>query len=215
MPLSCNLQFVNLQKAPGCNPYCSLVLSSPRSMSDIDKSLGLLGTLVKSVGSLPGRKSACGEPPAKRMTGLFYPRSASLGPQPASQPAFLRFIVCKCVSTYVCVCLAIKCSVLNPFTHTFHLNSSHHFSLGPACGDSVFCSVIGSYVCTYLLRSGTASDDPFISFDFIASFLWALPVATQFSLVRAPPVATLVILYHRIISMGTDGGYSVFLSVRQ
>ena len=71
------------------------------------------------------------------------------------------------------------------------------------------------YVHTYLFRSGTASDDPFISFDFIASFLWALPVATQFSLVRAPPVATLVILYHRIISMGTDGGYSVFLSVRQ
>ncbi len=43
-----------------------------------------------SVGSLPGRKSACGEPPAKRRTGLFYPRSAFLGlsgPQPAaSQP---------------------------------------------------------------------------------------------------------------------------------
>ena len=26
------------------------------------------------MGNLPGCKSACGEPPAKRMTGLFYPR---------------------------------------------------------------------------------------------------------------------------------------------
>ena len=50
----------------------------------------------KSVGSLPGRKSACGEPSAKRMTGLFYPRSASLGlsgrglsgPQPSLPEAF-------------------------------------------------------------------------------------------------------------------------------
>ena len=33
----------------------------------------------KYVGNLPVCKSACGEPPAKRMTGLFYPRSASLG----------------------------------------------------------------------------------------------------------------------------------------
>ena len=32
------------------------------------------------VGSFPGRKSACGEPPAKLPTSLFYPRS----PQPAS-----------------------------------------------------------------------------------------------------------------------------------
>ena len=37
------------------------------------------------------------------------------------------------------------------------------------------------YVCTYLLRSGTASGDPIISFDFIASSLWVPPVATQFS----------------------------------
>ena len=51
--------------------------------------------MKKSVGSLPGRKSACGEPPAKRMTGLFYPRSASLGLfgplwDSASQPASPR-----------------------------------------------------------------------------------------------------------------------------
>ena len=42
----------------------------------------------KSLGGLPGRKSACGELPDKRMAGLFYPHSASLGlsgPQPASQ----------------------------------------------------------------------------------------------------------------------------------
>ena len=36
----------------------------------------------------------------------------------------------------------------NPFTHTFHLNSSHHFYLGTACGDSVFCSVIE--LCMYI-----------------------------------------------------------------
>ena len=44
------------------------------------------------VGSLPGRKSACGEPPAKRTTGLSYPRSASASQtpsQPASKPAKL------------------------------------------------------------------------------------------------------------------------------
>ena len=39
----------------------------------------LLGSREKSVGSLPGRKSASGEPPAKHITGLFYPRSASVG----------------------------------------------------------------------------------------------------------------------------------------
>ena len=63
----------------------------------------LWGSTKKSVGSLDGCKCDCGEPAAKRMTGLFYPRSASLGlsgpvyvciwpflglsgPQPASQP---------------------------------------------------------------------------------------------------------------------------------
>ena len=53
----------------------------------------LSGSTEKSVKSLPGRKSACGEPLAKRMTGLFYvcvhgpPLWASLGlSQPASQP---------------------------------------------------------------------------------------------------------------------------------
>ena len=34
------------------------------------------------------------------------------------------------------------------------------------------------------------------SFEFIASFLWAPPVATQFSVVRAPTVATLVISFY-------------------
>ena len=43
-----------------------------------------------------------------------------------------------------------------------------------------FCHRI-TCVCTYLLRSGTASGDPFISFDFVAFFLWAPPLATQFS----------------------------------
>ena len=56
----------------------------------------LSGSIQKSVGSYPGRKSVCGEPPAKHVTGLFYPRSASLGlsgplwasaSQPAPQPA--------------------------------------------------------------------------------------------------------------------------------
>ena len=56
---------------------------------------------------------------------------------------------------------------------------------------------------------------PFVPFDFIASCLWAPPVATQFSVVRAPPVATLVISYHRIISVGTACGDSVFFSVIQ
>ena len=36
----------------------------------------------------------------------------------------------------------------NPFTHTFHLNLSHHFYLGTACGCSVFCSVIE--LCMYI-----------------------------------------------------------------
>ena len=63
--------------------------------------------------------------------------------------------------------------------------------------------------------SGAASGDPFVPFDFIASFLWAPPVATQFSVVWAPPVATLVISYHRNISVGTFCGNSVFLSVIQ
>ena len=59
-------------------------------------------------------------------------------------------------------------------------------SLGTACGDSVFCSVTD-----FCESSGTASGDPFVPFDFIASFLWA------------PPVATLVLSLHRIISVGT------------
>ena len=83
-------------------------------------------------------------------------------------------------------------------------------SLGTACGDSVFCSVTD-----FCESSGAASGDPFVPFDFIASFLWAPPVATQFSVVRAPPVATLVISYHRIISVGTACGDSVFFSVIQ
>jgi len=60
-------------------------------------------------------------------------------------------------------------------------------SLGTACVDSVFCSV--TYFCE---SSGAASGDPFVPFAFIASFLWAPPVATQFSVLRAPPVATLL-----------------------
>ncbi len=39
----------------------------------------LLGSIQKSVENLPGCKSACGEPPAKRMKGWFSPRPASLG----------------------------------------------------------------------------------------------------------------------------------------
>ena len=96
-------------------------------------------------------------------------------------------------------------------------------SLGTACGDSVFC-----FVTDFCESSGAASGDPFVPFDFIASFfghrlwrhsfllfghrqwpplsfhitasfLWAPPVATQFSFlsyselyVRAPSVATLL-----------------------
>ena len=59
-------------------------------------------------------------------------------------------------------------------------------SLGTACGESVFC-----FVTDFCESSGAASGDPFVPFDFIASFLLAPPVATQFSVVRAPPVATL------------------------
>ena len=51
---------------------------------------------------------------------------------------------------------------------------------GPLCSVTDFCE-----------RSGTARGDPFVPFHFIASFLWAPPVATQFSVVWAPPVATL------------------------
>ena len=58
------------------------------------------------------------------------------------------------------------------------------------------------FVTDFCESSGAASGDPFVPFDFIASFLLAPPVATQFSVVRAPPVATLVISYHRIISVG-------------
>ena len=64
----------------------------------------LFGSVKKSVGNLPGHKSACGEPPANRMTGLHIlstvrlsgPLWASLAflglslpaiPQAASQPA--------------------------------------------------------------------------------------------------------------------------------
>ena len=52
-------------------------------------------------------------------------------------------------------------------------------------------------------------------FDFIASFLWAPPVATQFSVVWAPPVTTLVISLHRSISVGTACDDSAFCSVIQ
>ena len=45
----------------------------------------------------------------------------------------------------------------------------HFISLGAACGDSVFCC------------SGTPVPTLVISYHFIASFLWAPPVATQFS----------------------------------
>ncbi len=70
-------------------------------------------------------------------------------------------------------------------------------------GDSVFCTVIEYiffqfgrrqwrhfYICTYT----------HIPFDFIALLLWSPPVATQFSVVRAPPVATLVISFYFIAS---------------
>ena len=89
--------------------------------------------------------------------------------------------------------------------------SFHHIiSLGTACGDSVFCSVTD-----FCDSSAAASGDPFVPLDFIASFLWAPPVAKQFSVVWAPPVATLFMSYHRTISEGTFCGNSVFLSVIQ
>ena len=74
----------------------------------------LWGSIQKSVGSLPGRESSCGVPTAKRMTGLFCPRSASLGlsgplwasaSQPKSQfPDF--------DSRPSCVCKALKDTIL-------------------------------------------------------------------------------------------------------
>ena len=57
---------------------------------------------------------------------------------------------------------------------------------------------------------GTASGDPYIH---ISSFPWAPPVATQFSVVRAPPVAILVISF-QFISSFLQGCNSVFCSVR-
>ena len=78
-------------------------------------------------------------------------------------------------------------------------------SLGTACGDLVFCSVTD-----FCPSSGTASGDPLVPFDFITSFLWAPPVATHFSVVRPPPVATIVISFHRMISVRTACGDSVF-----
>ena len=82
-------------------------------------------------------------------------------------------------------------------------------SLGTACGDLVFCSVTD-----FCPSSGTASGDPFVPFDLITSFLWVSPVATYihtyFSVVRAPQVATIVISFDRIISVGTACGDSVF-----
>ncbi len=69
--------------------------------------------------------------------------------------------------------------------------------------------------CHRLLLKFGATSGPFVPFDFIASFLWAPPVATQFSVVWAPPVATLVISCHRIISVGTTCGDSVFFYVHQ
>ena len=84
--------------------------------------------------------------------------------------------------------------------------SFHHIiSLGTACGDSVFCSVTD-----FCDSSAAASGDPFVPFDFSLG-----PVATQYSAVQAPPLATLVISCHRIVSMGTACGHSVFCSVMQ
>ena len=68
-------------------------------------------------------------------------------------------------------------------------------SLGTAGGNTVFCSVT-----EFCEGSGAAIGDPFVPLDFIASFLWAPPVAIQFSVVWAPPVATLVISFSLIAS---------------
>ena len=86
----------------------------------------------------------------------------------------------------------------------FHLISSHH-SLGTACGDTVFCCSgtasgdpchfisphhfcghrlwrLSFLVChTVSCMSGTIRGNSFMSFEFFASFVWAPPVATQFS----------------------------------
>ena len=67
----------------------------------------------------------------------------------------------------------------NLFSHIFHSNSSHHFYLGTPCGDSVFCSVIDLHICSD--RAPPVATLLHISVDFIASFLWPPPVATQFS----------------------------------
>ena len=84
---ACSIHAPLLCASLGPGMYCSVLFCSVLYCSGP-------GTLVVNLlaGSLPGRKSACGEAPAKRTTGLFYPRSASASQtpsQPASKPAKL------------------------------------------------------------------------------------------------------------------------------
>ena len=79
----------------------------------------------------------------------------------------------------------------DPFTyiHTYilHLISSHRFSGHLLWRLSfLFCHMYTTYVhmCVHMyihIRLGAASGEAFIAFDFMASFLWAPPVATRFS----------------------------------
>ena len=68
----------------------------------------------------------------------------------------------------------------------------------------VWAPPVATLVMSYhrIISVGTACGDPFVPFDFIASFLLAPPVATQCSVFRAPPVAIHAVSYHRTISAG-------------
>ena len=115
--------------------WAALGLSGPLRVSlglsgPLWASLGLFGPPANQPASQPADQAA--SQPAKRMTGLFYPRTASLG-QPGSQPARQAhdrlvlytfglvgpICVCMYVYMYVCmyVCMYVYVYVCRPLTH--------------------------------------------------------------------------------------------------
>ena len=142
--------------------------------------------------------------PAKRMTDLFYPRSASLGlstyihpyrglsgPIWASLGRSVR--LCACLSEALWASLGL----CGPLWASLGLSTKN--------------KTITQSWSPWATQSSVVRAPPVAT--LVSSFLCAPPVATQFSVVRAPPVATIVISFHRIISLGTACGDSVFCSV--